>query len=191
MSISPTGDRSGALAAFGIQAGAEAGGEVPIRLPVVTIGRGSQNDIVLADDSVSTTHARLEYQDDGWRLTDLESTNGTFVDSVRLAPGAPTPLQYGASVRFGGARLHFRAVEEADPEAARAAYTAPPRESTIRERRSGVRIPVWFVVLLLVLIALGVLLFGLLWPEPAAPPPATQTASLTLSLAQLEVWAAP
>jgi hypothetical protein len=190
MSISPKGDRSGALAAFGVQAGPQAGEEVPIRLPVVTIGRGNQNDIVLADDSVSTTHARLEYRDGGWRLSDLESTNGTFVESVRLAPGVPTPLPYGASVRFGAARLHFREVEQADPEAALAAYAPPERETSIRERRSGIRVPVWFIVLLLVLIAVGVLIFGLLWPEPA-PPPATQTAAVTTELAPPPVWPDP
>jgi pSer/pThr/pTyr-binding forkhead associated (FHA) protein len=179
MSITPTGDGAGALAVFSVEVGPQAGEEVPIRLPVVTIGRGSQNDVVLADDSVSTVHARLEYADGAWRLTDLDSTNGTYVDGMRLAPQVPTPLADGAAVRFGGARLQFRAVAESDPEAARTAYTPPPAATPIRERRGGVRIPVWLVVLLLVLIALAVLLFGWLWTEPVAQPPAP-AALLTL-----------
>lgn len=178
MSIPPTGDRSGALAAFGIQAGPNSGEEVPIRLPVVSIGRGSKNDLVLADDSVSTTHARLEYENGAWRLTDLESANGTFVESVRLAPQVPTPLSYGSTVRFGGTRLHFRGVEAADPDAARASYTPPPAATTVRERRTGFRLPVWLVVLLLVLIALTFFLFGWVWTDPVVVPPA-QTVLLT------------
>jgi hypothetical protein len=172
MSITPTGDRSGALAAFGIQVGPQAGEEVPIRLPVVSVGRGRQNDVVLADDSVSTTHARLEFEDGHWRITDLESANGTYVEGVRLAPEVPTPLPYGSSVRFGGAKLHFRAVEGSDPDTARATYTPPPREQTIRERSSGLRIPVWLVALLLVLLVVAALVvYGWVLVDPAPPAP--------------------
>jgi predicted component of type VI protein secretion system len=171
MAIIPTGDRSGALAALGVQVGPQAGEEVPIRLPVVTVGRGSQSDVVLADDSVSTTHARLEFEQGAWRITDLNSTNGTYVENVRLAPQVPTPLAYGSTVRFGGVKLHFRAVEAADPEAARASYTPPPREAPIRERKGGFRLPVWLLVLLLVLLVLAALLvYGLLWTGPGAEP---------------------
>jgi hypothetical protein len=178
-SITPAGDRPGALAAFAVQMGPEVGGELPVLLPVVSIGKGKQNDIVLPDDSVSTTHARLEFQDGAWRLTDLNSTNGTYVESVRLAPQVPTPLPYGSSVRFGGARLHFRPVETADPEQARASYTPPPKQATIRERPTGLRIPVWLLILLVVLIALAILLFG--WLTVPAPQP-VPTAPVTVSL---------
>lgn len=59
---------------------------------VQTIGRSSSNDIVLPDPSVSKHHAQVVQEEDGWRLMDLESTNGTFVngertDAHRLAPG--------------------------------------------------------------------------------------------------------
>jgi hypothetical protein len=158
MSITPTGDRSGALAALGVLAGPQTGEEVPIRQPVVTVGKGKQNDVVLADDSVSTTHARIEYWEGAWRITDLNSANGTYVESVRLAPEVPTPLPYGSTVRFGGTRMHFRAVETADPDAARAAYTPPPPTKSVRERGTGLRIPVWLVALLLVLLVLAAVL---------------------------------
>ncbi|HEX7238648.1 MAG TPA: FHA domain-containing protein [Longimicrobiaceae bacterium] len=167
MEITPRGDRAGALAAFGIRNGPHAGEEIPVRLPVVRIGKGAANDVVIPDDSVSATHARLEFEDNAWRITDLESTNGTYVEGVRLAPQVPTPLAYGASVRFGGVPLHFRAVEEADPAAARAEYVAPEPAPTLRERPAGRRFPVWMVLLLLVLLALAVLLFTTFYPLDA------------------------
>lgn len=176
MEITPLGDRSGALAAFGIQNGPLAGREVPIRLPVVRIGRAAGNDVVIPDDSVSATHARLEFEAGAWRITDLESTNGTYVEGVRLAPEVPTPLAYGASVRFGGVPLHFRAVEEADPAAARAGYVEPERGPTIREgANAGRRIPVWVVLLILVLLALAVVFFTTFNPTSTPTPTPTPT----------------
>lgn len=175
MDITPRGDRSGALAAFGIQAGALTGEEVPIRAPVARIGRGADNDVVIDDDSVSARHARLEFDEGAWRLIDLESTNGTYVEGVRLTPQVPTPLHYGATVRFGGVPLHFRPVEEADPEGARAEYTAPEPPQRIRERkRRG--LPLWLVAVIFVLLVLAVLLFTTYNPPdgPAEVPPVEQ-----------------
>jgi hypothetical protein len=181
MEVTPRGEDARALAAFAIQAGPGTGQELPIHTPVVSIGRGRQNDVVLADDSVSTTHARVEFADGAWRITDLDSANGTFVESERLAAQVPTPLPYGASVRLGAARLHFRPVEGADPDAARASYSEPARQPGIREGgRGGVRIPVWLVVLILVVVALiGMLLFTgptVVPPAPPATPGAPATA---------------
>lgn len=52
--------------------------------PVTTIGRGRDNDIVLPSDCVSRQHVRLEHRPNGLFITDLASTNGTFVnDAIR------------------------------------------------------------------------------------------------------------
>src|SRR5688500_3121732 len=118
MPTAPGDETASALALFGVQAGPRSGEEIAVRSPVLTIGKGSQNDVVLADDSVSTTHARLEYATGYWRLTDLGSTNGTYVDDTRRAPNVPAPVGYGAQVRFGGLRLRFGEVAAAPPEAA-------------------------------------------------------------------------
>lgn len=48
--------------------------------PVTTIGRGRDNDIVLASDCVSRRHAQLEHRPEALYIVDLESTNGTFVN---------------------------------------------------------------------------------------------------------------
>jgi RNA polymerase sigma factor (sigma-70 family) len=51
-----------------------------------TIGRGSGCSIRLAHGSVSKEHARLEWTGDAWRVTDLESLNGTSLNNHRLPP---------------------------------------------------------------------------------------------------------
>jgi serine/threonine protein kinase len=53
----------------------------------VTLGRGSENDIVLRGASVSTHHAVLERKGGFWFLEDLNSTNGTKIGERRLARG--------------------------------------------------------------------------------------------------------
>jgi diguanylate cyclase (GGDEF)-like protein len=53
--------------------------------PVITIGRGRDNDIVLPSDCVSRKHVQLEHRADALYVVDLESTNGTFInDDPRL-----------------------------------------------------------------------------------------------------------
>jgi hypothetical protein len=164
-----SGRGAGPLATFAFMAGPRYGAEVPVPHPVVMIGRGPDADVRIDDDSISDTHARLEYDMGAWRLTDLESTNGTAIEGVRLAPEVPTPLPYGTTVRLGGVRLQFREVDAADPDAARAAY-APPA-----------RFPVWLAfVILVIAVAVGITLYA--WfaapaPRPADPPTPVPTAT--------------
>ena len=150
----PRDETASALALFGVQAGPRSGEEIAVRSPVLTLGQGSQNDIVLGDDSVSTTHARLEYATGAWLITDLGSTNGTYLEGARLPPNVPTPLPYGSQLRFGGLRLVFNQIPAADPEAARARYTPPPAAVPVAERRGGLRVPVWVFLLLLIVLAI-------------------------------------
>jgi len=52
----------------------------------MVIGRDSRAGIMLADASVSTRHANIERVENGWRVTDLGSTNGTFINGRQLGP---------------------------------------------------------------------------------------------------------
>lgn len=52
--------------------------EVTERRPSLTIGRGVMSDIVIKDDKVSRLHARIEYRNAHFSLTD-QSGNGTYV----------------------------------------------------------------------------------------------------------------
>jgi pSer/pThr/pTyr-binding forkhead associated (FHA) protein len=74
----------------------------------LTVGRGAQNDIELRDDGfASAVHARFEPRRDGVWLEDAGSTNGTFVNGVRLQ--APRKLVSGDVVRIGETDLRYEA----------------------------------------------------------------------------------
>jgi hypothetical protein len=82
----------------------EEGGEFPLNAAPVTVGRGGQNDLVLAaDEFASARHARIELRGDGVWVQDLESTNGTFVNGARVA-GAQR-VDDGDVVRVGATDL--------------------------------------------------------------------------------------
>jgi len=56
---------------------------------------------------VSRHHARLLHRPEGWFLEDLQSTNGTYVNEVRLLPHRPVGLRPGDMIRFGQLTLIF------------------------------------------------------------------------------------
>ena len=102
---------SGALlASFLVRGGALKGQRLGVKTPVVNIGRADYNDLVLPDESVSTTHAKLQRREGVWVLVDLDSTNGTFVDGDQVKGEAP--LVPGATVRFGDVYLVFEPTDE-------------------------------------------------------------------------------
>src|SRR5262245_10965017 len=63
-------------------------------------GRLGSLEIALDDSSVSRRHAEVRLGDDGWYVRDLESTNGTYVNGVRIGP-AEQPLRPRDIVQFG------------------------------------------------------------------------------------------
>ena len=65
----------------------------------VSLGRGEENDLVIPHASVSRTHARLVRRDGAFELTDLNSTNGTFVDNQQVH--GSVRVQSGSEVRVG------------------------------------------------------------------------------------------
>ena len=75
--------------------------EEPLELPESTllIGRDSECELALCDDSVSRRHAQIEPVDNGHVLTDLGSTNGTFVNERQIT--GEHRLAAGDRVRFG------------------------------------------------------------------------------------------
>jgi pSer/pThr/pTyr-binding forkhead associated (FHA) protein len=102
---------SAVLANFLVRAGALKGQRLLVKTPVVNIGRADYNDIVFPDESVSTTHAKLQRREGVWVLVDLDSTNGTFIDGDQV--GGEAPLAPGATVRFGDVSTVFEPTDDA------------------------------------------------------------------------------
>lgn len=71
----------------------------------VVLGRRDSCDIVLPDESVSRRHARLEPRKEGWLITDLNSSNGTFVNGVRIRTASLSP---GDTVKLGATLCAFK-----------------------------------------------------------------------------------
>ncbi|MCW3055914.1 MAG: hypothetical protein JWN14_5084 [Chthonomonadales bacterium] len=71
-----------------------------------TVGRETTSDIVLsADTTISRTHARLINEGGNYVVYDNGSSNGTFVNGMRLS--SPVALAPGDIVQFGGSKFRF------------------------------------------------------------------------------------
>jgi hypothetical protein len=70
---------------------------------VTSVGRGPENTLMLPDASVSGRHALISYRLGQWWVEDLGSTNGTFINDVRV--DQPTVISTGDIVRLGAVRL--------------------------------------------------------------------------------------
>jgi hypothetical protein len=73
----------------------------------ISIGRGEQNDLILADESVSTVHVRVYYDEivDDVCIVDLDSLNGLYIDDK---PTRKNVLQDGVKIRLGQVQMTFR-----------------------------------------------------------------------------------
>jgi predicted component of type VI protein secretion system len=67
----------------------------------MTIGRSSDNDIVLDDMDVSRHHAGLLWDDDVLRITDHTSSNGTIVNGEKIKPDMPYTMKDGDVIHIG------------------------------------------------------------------------------------------
>jgi pSer/pThr/pTyr-binding forkhead associated (FHA) protein len=101
------------LASFLFRSGELKGRRVPVKVPVINIGRGDYNDVVIADPSVSTMHAKLQRREAIWILTDLGSTNGTFVEGERVT--GEVPLGPGTTLKFGEVTALFEPLDDSVP----------------------------------------------------------------------------
>lgn len=70
----------------------------------ITLGRLSENDVVLKDDTVSRYHAQLFFTSEGYLLRDLHTKNGTWVNGKKIKEQL---LKDGDEVRIGTTILRF------------------------------------------------------------------------------------
>ena len=84
----------------------EQGSTVELDSRALTVGRAASNDLALdGDEYASSRHARIEPRRDGIWVHDLGSTNGTYVNGVRI--DRPRRLAPGDVVRVGDTDLRF------------------------------------------------------------------------------------
>ena len=93
------------LASLEVIRGPLGGTRFPVNRAVCSIGRTEDNDIVIADESVSSSHATIMQKAGSWYVVDLRSANGTFVDGYRVA--AERMVSAGAVLTVGQVKMIF------------------------------------------------------------------------------------
>lgn len=86
--------------------GNDAGKTFPLgQKPAMILGRGVSTDITIWDIRASRAHCRVDCQPGRWAITDLSSSNGTYVNEERLR--GTHVLKNGDVVRIGSTHLEF------------------------------------------------------------------------------------
>ena len=151
--------------------GPSKGVRYPIRTALAHVGRGTNSDVRLTDESVSEIHAKIQRRGDGWYAVDMNSTNGTWVDGSRVT--GERRLDGAPDIRFGGVKLRFipagmseealnALASRATPATERqrgAAATADPRQ-TATAPQGGTSKLLWALLALLVAAAAFFVLRG-------------------------------
>jgi hypothetical protein len=78
---------------------------IPLESTMVNLGRGLNNDIILEDSRVSRHHAQVRYKARRFWVSDMGSTNGTFVNGEAIGE---QPLRDRDIISLGGLELIFR-----------------------------------------------------------------------------------
>ncbi len=98
----------------------EAPGELtPLVKPEITIGRRPDVDIVVAEPTVSGTHATLRWSEGGWAVEDKGSTNGSYVDHAYDRQKTAI-LLHGGEIQFGEMRMKLVSFSQDSPNHRRA-----------------------------------------------------------------------
>jgi eukaryotic-like serine/threonine-protein kinase len=98
---------------------------IPLNKVQLTIGRTKDNDILLDHEDISRHHARLDQLSTGWQVTDLGSTNSTYLDGNKLLADIPEDFPPGKTLRLGPYFLHWQRAEERS--ASRSVASRPSR----------------------------------------------------------------
>ena len=79
---------------------------LPLEGDRIVFGRADHVDVQLADEYVSDEHAAIVRVEGEWRVRDLGSTNGTYLNGQKTI--APTSLAAGDQLQLGKTRLEVR-----------------------------------------------------------------------------------
>jgi NADH:ubiquinone reductase (H+-translocating) len=118
----------------------DSGAEIPLNRELISLGRSSDNNIIVPDAAASRRHALIQREGDDYWVEDLGGTNGTWVNNVQLRER--TLLRTGDRIRIGRVEYVFELVrppvtETLDPNTASItkmiqALDAPPAAGPAR-----------------------------------------------------------
>jgi DNA-binding NtrC family response regulator len=123
--------------------GAEAR-RIALRDRPLHIGRDAGNELVLSDGAVSGRHCRLEPVRGGALVRDLGSSNGTFINGVRIERGL---INAGASLQVGRSELRFVARDEHNRLAGTRMVAESPKMLALLAEAQRVAILPWPVLI--------------------------------------------
>jgi hypothetical protein len=83
------------------------------------VGRSGLCSLVVSSEFVSAEHAIVRWSGEAWTIQDLGSTNGTYLDGRRVAPGERARMLRSCTVGFGGSgsALSFTLIDDLPPGA--------------------------------------------------------------------------
>jgi len=138
----------------------------------LTVGRGKECDICFDDRQVSRLHARVYADGDVWKISDMESVNGIFLNDVRVQEAELTP---GATITIGSCTLTLATGTKQGQSPSK--FQRPGLFSKLPSRRTAV-----IAAIALVVVVGGVVAFnylsGIIDATPPKPP-SPQTPSTT------------
>lgn len=107
------------------------GSEVTYDLPEekTTVGRRPDNSLVIDDDSVSSYHAEIVFENGSFFVKDLGSTNGTYISNGKVGD---SPLNHGDELRFGSIVTHFESLNNSGELVVDSPEPATPEVQTSR-----------------------------------------------------------
>ncbi len=78
----------------------------------LVIGRDEENDISLEGQAISREHARLDKREDKWFVTDLGSTNGSYLGGIRLESNTEREWESGHPLQIGAFTLQWQSQQD-------------------------------------------------------------------------------
>ncbi|MFH1437060.1 MAG: FHA domain-containing protein [Pseudomonadota bacterium] len=95
-----------------------------------TLGRGEENSITILDGGMSKRHATIIRAENKFYIEDLNSTNGTYIDGLKLPPNQKYELRHNCRVTFGNSIVIFAAEKLEEERESGTSYSATDMEHT-------------------------------------------------------------
>lgn len=123
-------------------------GEGPLLIEKMqtTVGRDPRNDVVINQPTISGFHACITFERDCFEIEDYRSTNGSFVNGVRLEADVPKHLKTGDSIKFADFDFRFMRLDRIPDDQtvmlssmslSADVFTPPPEEDPLPAEEMG------------------------------------------------------